>query len=411
MRRPWVSNAWRRGFLQPGGGLFDRVVLLPGNHDHHLWEQAREAQYLDFIATSVASPGEALPPAYHTTGMFLDAKQVALPTSKMLTRLARRAAGPDAPVVSVAYPNHALVREVDGHERCVVFHHGHFIEPAYQLMSTLRTLVFPEDDPPQDVYALEAENFAWIDFFWSTLGRSGRVGANAETVYERMRDQASFRRLLDGLARELARRYDLPLVAGDWMEEKVIRWGLRLAETTLRDTERRRGSSESSPGGVPLSPSSFAGLLRYLNIYVRRQFRDEWDDRVPDRLSFVFGHTHKPFSRLVRASAVFRGRVAVYNTGGWVVDRVAPDSAYGCGLVLVDDNLNIVHLRMYNEGSGGKPYLEEALLPGDGHGPLFAHVREVMRRTASVWTDFARVVERSAAVRAENLRRRINRDA
>lgn len=29
--------------------LFDRIIYLPGNHDHHLWELARESQYLKYI--------------------------------------------------------------------------------------------------------------------------------------------------------------------------------------------------------------------------------------------------------------------------------------------------------------------------------------------------------------------------
>ena len=26
--------------------LFDKVYYIPGNHDHHLWESARETQYV-----------------------------------------------------------------------------------------------------------------------------------------------------------------------------------------------------------------------------------------------------------------------------------------------------------------------------------------------------------------------------
>src|SRR5690242_17653937 len=32
--------------------LFEKIVYIPGNHDHHLWETARETQYLNFIANN-----------------------------------------------------------------------------------------------------------------------------------------------------------------------------------------------------------------------------------------------------------------------------------------------------------------------------------------------------------------------
>ena len=38
----------------PAGGdrLFKNVKYIPGNHDHHLWETAREVQYVQYIKNS-----------------------------------------------------------------------------------------------------------------------------------------------------------------------------------------------------------------------------------------------------------------------------------------------------------------------------------------------------------------------
>ena len=58
--------------------------------------------------------------------------------------------------------------------RSVVFHHGHFIEPLYRMMSTAMSLVVGGEELPPNVYELETDNFGWIDFFWSALGRSGQ---------------------------------------------------------------------------------------------------------------------------------------------------------------------------------------------------------------------------------------------
>ncbi len=79
----------------------------------------------------------------------------------------------DVPVLG-AYP-HVGLRTPDG-AKVVLFHHGHLLEELYHLMSTLRFLMFGDEGLDLTLDGIEALNFAWIDFFWSTMGRSGRDG-------------------------------------------------------------------------------------------------------------------------------------------------------------------------------------------------------------------------------------------
>lgn len=63
--------------------LFDGIVYVPGNHDHHVWESARETQYVQNYlmgiktdpVTGASSPraplGSTLNPSWHTTSMFI----------------------------------------------------------------------------------------------------------------------------------------------------------------------------------------------------------------------------------------------------------------------------------------------------------------------------------------------------
>ena len=37
-------------FMKEGEELFDRIIYVPGNHDHHMWERTRETQYLGYNA-------------------------------------------------------------------------------------------------------------------------------------------------------------------------------------------------------------------------------------------------------------------------------------------------------------------------------------------------------------------------
>ena len=157
-----------------GAPLFDPVIhYVPGNHDHHEWEITRENQYVTYVCGQPA--GAELASAWHTTKLVPTAERP-VASSALLTGLARSQAGGSHVTVEVSYPNLAL-RTPDGH-RCLVVSHGHFTESIYTLMSRLRNVLYPDQRQAslEDIDSLEEENFAWIDFFWSTLGRSGQAG-------------------------------------------------------------------------------------------------------------------------------------------------------------------------------------------------------------------------------------------
>jgi hypothetical protein len=48
-------------------------------------------------------------------------------------------------------------------------------------------------------------------------------------------------------------------------------------------------------------------------------------------------------------SAHFRDPLSVYNSGGWVVDTADTEPAHGGAIVLADEELNVVSVRMFNE--------------------------------------------------------------
>ena len=111
--------------------------------------------------------------------------------------------------VEVSYPNLAL-RTPDG-RRCLVVSHGHFTESIYMLMSRLRDILYPgqRKTPVQSIDQLEEENFAWIDFFWSTLGRSGQVGKDMGVIYADLTSTQDIDVLVSNLVAALKRREGL----------------------------------------------------------------------------------------------------------------------------------------------------------------------------------------------------------
>src|SRR6185312_304463 len=127
-----------RIFPPDGEALFDHTILYQvGNHDHHLWETARELQYANVVREY--APGAALPIPWHTTRLYYrdDTRPV---HSELLERVARRRPHRGRINVRVSYPNMGIC-SADG-RTSIVFHHGHFVEPLYHLMTTVKDFIF-----------------------------------------------------------------------------------------------------------------------------------------------------------------------------------------------------------------------------------------------------------------------------
>ena len=328
------SDFIRRSF-GPGNQLFDDVIFfVPGNHDHHLWESAREHQYVDYVKTRPLTQDLEIP--WHTTRMRAeqDPQPVA---SELLTTLIRRQLPDSTVTVRAVYPNLGL--STDDGSRCVVFHHGHFVEAMYTLMSTVKDMLFPQQIAPRRIWDLEDENFAWIDFFWSTLGRSGGVGTDVGFIYDTLQSPKAMKPLLTNLARGVTAKTRGPR----WLhrlEASPLTW-------LLTKLVARASRLERSKTGGALSARAEMGLRSYLQIPLHDQITSEYAS-VPPAVSFVFGHTHKPF---VGTQAIdgYPAAINIYNTGGWVVDTIEPNLLQGGAAVLIDESLDVLLLRVYNQ--------------------------------------------------------------
>jgi hypothetical protein len=160
----------------------------------------------------------------------------------------------------------------------------------------------------------------------------------------------------------------------------VHRGGAWVVETLFRQVAHFGADRERSQTSVPLTSAGLSGLWEYLDDPVRRQLEHEFGD-VPDELVFVFGHTHKPFERII-SSAASREPVEVLNTGGWVVDSVADDSVQGASVVLLDERLEAVGVRCYQEGSTDTPVRVHAARAA---GPFARRITELVAAHEGEW--------------------------
>ena len=374
-------------FVDDRGPLFDTsMVYAPGNHDHHLWEAARDAQY---AATLAQVPrNSTLPNERHTTNLFAPEPPVNI---ALITQLLRRFI-PKANV-QACYPGFGVVSA--DKKKCVVWSHGHYLESLYHLTTHLITMFFPEHKAPATLEALETENFAWIDFFWGTLGRSGEAGRDVSLLYDKMQDQAATKRILRTfVASVVAKNSQSRLV--DWAETHVL-------DTLVEFALDHLAHSGRNEDGATLSDDGKQGLRAHLEGPVRGQIAAELH-AVPEDVTYIFGHTHKPFV----GHDTFAGfkRVGLVNSGGWVVDSLETKPLSGGAIVLVDDQLDVALLRMYNEHERAADY--RVFVEADDHdSPFFARLSKLIDPASPPWNTFSQVVAKAVDSRRQALQEEV----
>lgn len=358
-----------------------KIIFNPGNHDHHLWETARETQYVDFLLGKRNNkPGADLPPPWHATNMFDPDLVDSCLLNAAISRHAHMTV--QGVYVGTVYPNLCLLNPDES--KCVIFSHGHFVESIYMLMTTLGNFVFPTRVVPTQVWDIETENFAWIDFFWSAMGRSGEVGKDIEHVYDMLLVPKARNRLIRQLARAVGHRW--------------VRWAPKLGEWLgllsvpfISSLVSSAGDLEKTQIGEPLTPDAAQGLKAYVEGPLANQIQEERKRPMQAKTTFIFGHTHKPFSTGMDFNH-FPSGMNVYNSGGWVVDSKETDPTHGGAIILVDEQMNAVSVRMYNEAGQPTAYRVRLEAVDGPDNPLHNRLAGWLNSTQDPWLSFSRVV-------------------
>jgi hypothetical protein len=381
-------------FPPNGEALFDTHLLYnPGNHDHHIWESARETQYLNYMARIPA--GATLEAPWHTTKMV---RPDFVPERLMTTLLRRRPHLKEA-MVEVVYPNYAIFSD-DG-QRCVLITHGHYIESIYSLMSTINTMIFPDRQKPKAIYEVEAENFAWIDFFWSTMGRSGDVGRDIGILYDKLQDRRQVEKLLENFSTSLVEKWH----HWKWLEgieAKALTWLMEAIINKSANLESRKPEL--------LSPDAQQGLQWYVQEPLLEQLRIEYKPDLPTDLTLFFGHTHKPFQQAMQFAG-YPAPIKVYNSGGWVADHLQPTPIFGAAALLMDENLQATSLRLYNQAATSQEYtvqVEDAASANGAANPFHEHIKSLVQPTSDPWKSFSAAVSEAVHIHEQVLQTKIN---
>ncbi len=378
----------------PDAAVAPALRFVPGNHDHHLWSRASDDRYLRLLAGDAST----IPAAHdrHATHL-LPANDKELVRDRFVEILATRGEPATAVTVVQSYPNLGLVTEAG--DRSVILSHGHFIEPLYRMMSQLDTVFGTPRTGAIEAWQLEADNGGWIDFFWSSMGDSGDVMRVTRSLYESLQSTDTIHAEIAAIERAIkvagASRARADVEAHAVAE--LLRAGIG---TAVR---------ERHCGGIILSPHAETGLVSYLDGPVVTQMAAEIG--APGDVTFVFGHTHKPFVD-VRTTTAFPAPVSVVNTGGWVVDTPQLNPLKGASLILIDEDLNVAAVRCYTEGTDPSSYrvrIEPANAAGPN--PLADSLSASLDPDHEPWASLAQVLPSTVADRGRQLDERLRADA
>lgn len=389
LARPRDSVSVLKGFLSElcVPEEFADITFLAGNHDHELWS----AQRFSPEGTGIADPDTD---SYwsHTSCAF--APRDAVGTSTMLNAVLR-SAGSDQTVASY-YPNLGyapLPGSAPGDRRAIVLHHGHFVESMYKAMTYLVAAMTAKPTPPMTAEGLETANGSWIDFGWSVLGFDGKVGKEV-SLGERL--------LQTGGGAHAFQQHLSKLLAG-WAQDSLpiphshsVSQGFNLLSQGFVDGVVGGFSQLERYGYTEhLGLTSRKGLRDYIAQVVKTQMDDELDaDAQPDHTTFIFGHTHKPFSDQIVVPG-FKRPVSVYNTGGWVVDTSLLSTVEGASVVFIDDEHNTATLQIYQMPDGHEiqcAHVSSADPRPDAENPLVQALTKAVKAAHPAWHDFRNTV-------------------
>lgn len=391
-------------FLEVPEPLFKEIIYIPGNHDHHIWETAREIQYAEYIKRHYQEAEIPIP--WHRTRAIPEKTTdfISSPLLKAaIQRVLERSNLSVELSVKIIYPNffHWEKGEIN---KFIVFHHGHFFEKLYYLISWLKKTIFFDEAvkfPPERIDDIEAENFAWIDFFWSTLGRSGEAGEKLETIWELLQSEKGRKNLIEILSKGLAKELDIPVIPGDFLEEKILKIILNFL-VNLHSEKLEKMVEED------MSKEFYQLLKNYLGKAVFNQIKDETDLKNSEiehsEMVLIFGHTHKPLYRMEKIEP-YKNWIKIYNTGGWVVDKPKLDPLYGGMIVFVDDKSNVAGLKVFSLGKKEKPYPIEVQSSENEPSELYRYLSEKVEQDKDCWESLLTILHNAAEIRRAHLRK------
>ncbi len=365
-----------------GRKLSHDILFVPGNHDHQLWQTVKNTYMVRQVVEGKTQDPREITHLFNPQHL----------ESYLLRDILKTVPGARDYSVQIAYPNYAVLD--DSGQKGVVLHHGHYTESMYLAMSGLRQRLQGRLSLSEDMSEIERDNGYWVNFLWSSLGSSG-FGHTAFNMYETLLDTGASHEFIRASGKTIKKFMVNSLSLSDNTVQS-IEPGLsleKIIDAMLDASVGKFAGSERLSFGSVLSPDGISKLKWYLAGPVKQQFIQERVD-VPKDLSFVFGHTHKPFEDRLPTPG-FEEPVRVFNTGGWAIDKPVISSVQGAAAVFIDDDCDVGSLRLFNcspNDAVAPPHIAGAGSLDDAERPLLRLLEDALARSAGDWATFSAAV-------------------
>ncbi|MFA5717335.1 MAG: hypothetical protein WC952_06415 [Desulfobulbaceae bacterium] len=301
------------------GELFENVIYVPGNHDHHFWSMLQERYWITDRLERGLDPLQ-MPRAVSLT-LDIDTGEIisddnrtgeaGIPQHNMISSLL--GIGSETPV-HVAYP-HFFIRGKDG--RHMILTHGHLFEQNWNMVTTIFNDLLKQQDIPLTIRNIEMLNAITTEWHSYSLAQTPPYKF-WEMIYDHHFDHKA---------------------PTDWEKTffEVLQEHLKLNDKRV-DLKTPSAKFHSIEG---------LQLNRELVEHYLAQAKKEYlhaDDRIT---SIIYGHTHIPcFNEIfMRHNDERRNPMWVHNTGGWV--DIVPEKFHMPAPMLVyrDGTVSALRLR------------------------------------------------------------------
>ncbi|MGB6338162.1 MAG: metallophosphoesterase [Candidatus Aminicenantaceae bacterium] len=295
-------------------GPYERIVFIPGNHDHHFWRELAEEI---FINESLRRGSQ--PPGHHNYPRCFVDKRFSVSGSNPTSPIVLSEVWPHhkpMPEIVVKYPHHLVrISSDDEKDKSYLLTHGHFLEDLYKPVNYIIQ--------PAHLEELEAFNNFWLESFDYHIGHAGRLSTFVRKFIQSFQrwgaiDNPEMENMIDEIFRQLREKDYL-----SWLSAWVLKCFFK---------EKLRKISWNENSGLykaDVDEKLIRSIEDYIGQYIvpryqkgrAKEFGLPMDSDIPMPFTFVFGHTHIPIKDedMEKSRAIVDGKVyPLLNTGGWL---------------------------------------------------------------------------------------------
>ena len=301
------------------GDLFDNIIYVPGNHDHHFWKMLQERYWVTQRLEQGRFPLE-MP---RVAGLMLDANTGFVQHIKTSTgkneipqhNLVSPLLGVDSDTpVYVAYP-HIFLK--NNNSEYTLLTHGHFFEPEWNMVTIMFGDLMEKNGIPLTIRNIEMFNAITTEMHSHALGQTPPY-----EFWEKIYDQ----------------QYN-GKIPPEWQKSarKILE-----AHFYLRDKDIVGQSETQSEKYHDIQAlQDQRGLVEHYLEQAAREGLDSGEQVT----SLIYGHTHVPSfgGTFFRYQNQNKRPLDIHNTGGWV--NINPETFHMPQPVLIDKNGAVQQLR------------------------------------------------------------------